>query len=127
MSTKCFRKLALSVCALTVSMSAVAGETKDDANDPPIAATATIKSVECYQCVQWPGSGATTRVADKLVAIVQTPAEFAGRQISVFVWNDIGKSQIWLPDSTLSFTAFGNMLSRDKAVFPLSETRFVAK
>ena len=112
--------------ALTVSFNSSAKGTDDGSNDPPIQATATIRSVECYRCVQWPGTGGTTRLADKLTAIVQKPVEFAGHQITIFIWNDTGKSQTWMPASTISFTGFANMLLRDRAVFPISETRIVS-
>jgi len=89
--------------------------------------TAVIERVECYQCVSWPGSNLSTRVADKLVATVVSPSEFSGRHITLYVWNDNDKPQIWLPDSRVSFPAFVDLMERDRAVFPVSEASFVSK
>ena len=100
----------------------------DDGEHRPylFSASAIIERIECYQCVKWPGSNLTTRVADVLIVTVVSPSEHSGRQIKLFVWNDNGKSQIWLPDSRVSFPAFARMMDRDRAVFPLSETTFAA-
>lgn len=127
MSTR-LRTSCLLSCVL-IGMTATADAFADGKDDRPymFSATAVIEHVECYQCVKWPGSNFTARVADKIIATVVGPSEFSGRHINLYVWNDNDKSQIWLPDSHVSFPAFVDMMERDRAVFPLSETKVVTK
>jgi hypothetical protein len=117
-------RCALKVMAVTLTVSAglaLAGPNDQD-QDGLISVTATIDNVECLRCFHWNGVGGAKRVADKLIATVSKPAEFAGKSVALYVWDEgAGISEPWEVHSEISFPTTPGMIARERLVFPRSQ------
>ena len=114
--------IAMAVLTAMPAESALSDGLSGEVQGGLFSVTATLDGVVCMRCYHWNGVGDVERVADKLVATVSSPAQFAGKSINVFVWDDgRGVSQPWQPHSQLSFLTTKDMMARERVVFPRSQ------